>query len=131
MKAQKFTYPIIVNIHGTQALSGCICVGGHLGGCEIFPGSVSVRYSAPNHASQECFMEVSNLGFCSTLLFFRARVINFLRRKYSASLNMPSVCPGVMMCVSMCIMYLLEMISIQVITSGTDSGGLGFTSSLA
>jgi hypothetical protein len=104
---------------------------GCLGGFEIFPGSVSVRYSAPNHTSQECFLEVSIFGFCSTLLFCRARVINFLRRKYSASLNMPRVCTSVMICVSMYIMDLLEMISIQMITLGTDSGGLGFTTSLA
>jgi hypothetical protein len=33
---------------------------------------------------------------------------------------MPSVCPSVMISVSMCIIDLLEMISIQVLTSGTD-----------
>jgi hypothetical protein len=54
-----------------------------VGGCKIFPGSVSVRYSVPNLACQECFLEVTNLGFCSTLLFHMSCVINCVRRKYS------------------------------------------------
>jgi hypothetical protein len=52
MKVQKFTYSKIANIHGTQKLCGCVYVGGHMCGCEIFTGSVSVRYSVPNNASQ-------------------------------------------------------------------------------
>jgi hypothetical protein len=83
MKAQKFTYFKIVNIHGIQPLFRCICVWGCGGGCKIFPGSVSVRYCVPNLASKECFLEVTNFGFCSTLLFHMSCVINCLKRKYS------------------------------------------------
>jgi hypothetical protein len=43
---------------------------------------------------------------------------------------MPSVCQDIMMHVSMCIIALLDMIAIQVITSGTNCGGLGFSGSL-
>jgi hypothetical protein len=130
MKAQKFTSSKIVNIHGTQPFSVCVCVCRHVCYCKTFPGSVSFRYSVPNNASQECFLEVSNFGFCSTLLFRRSTLINYLRRKCSA-LNMPSVCLAIMMHVSTCIISLLDMISIQVITSGTVFGGLDFSSSLA
>jgi hypothetical protein len=45
---------------------------------------VSIRYSVPNNANQECFLEASNFGFFSVLLFHRWTVINCLRRKYSA-----------------------------------------------
>jgi hypothetical protein len=45
-------------------------------------------------------------------------------------LNMASVCQAVMMHVCMCIIGLLELNSIEVITSGTDSA-LGFMCSLA
>jgi hypothetical protein len=130
MKAQKFTYSKIVNIHGIRPLCVCVCVCRHMCGCKIFPGSVSFRYSVPNDDSQECFLEVSNFGFCSTLLFHRSTLINYLRRKYLA-LNMPSVCPAIMMHVSTCIIFLLDMISVQVIASCTVFGGLDFSSSLA
>jgi hypothetical protein len=43
---------------------------------------------------------------------------------------MISVWQAIMMHVYMCIIGLLEMNSIQVITLGTDSGGLGFSFSL-
>jgi hypothetical protein len=46
-----------------------VFVCGHMGGCKLFPVSVSVRYSVPDNASQQCFLEVSNFGFCSMLLF--------------------------------------------------------------
>jgi hypothetical protein len=84
MKAQKFSYYKILNIHGTRPLCWCVCVFRHVCSCKIFPGSVSVRYSVPNDASQECMLEVSYFRFCSMLLFHRSTVINCLRRKYSA-----------------------------------------------
>jgi hypothetical protein len=130
MKAQKFTYTKILNIHGSQPLCGWVCVWECMGGWKIFPASVSVRYFVPNHASQEWFLEVSNFGFCLALLFCRSRVLNILGGNIQHLLNMPSVGPSVMIHVSMWIIDLLEMISMQVLTSGTDSGGLGFTCSL-
>jgi hypothetical protein len=51
---------------------------------KIVPGSLSVRYSIPINAIQDCFLEVSNFGFFSMLLFHRSTVINCPRRKYSA-----------------------------------------------
>jgi hypothetical protein len=77
MKAQKFTYPKIVNIHLSQPLCGCLCVGAHVW-FNIFAGSVSFSYSVPNNASQAFFMKVSNFGLFSTLLFHRSTVINFV-----------------------------------------------------
>jgi hypothetical protein len=100
-------------------------------GGEIFPGSLSVRYSIPNNVNQKCFLEVSNSGFASTLLFCKSTVINGLRRKYQHSLNMSSVCIAILMHVSMCIFSLFYRFSIQVITIGTDSGVLGFRCLLA
>jgi hypothetical protein len=68
MKAQKFTYPKIVNIHLSEPPCGCVYELGHM--CfNIFPGSVFVRYSAPNSASQAFFMKVSNFGLFSAMLF--------------------------------------------------------------
>jgi hypothetical protein len=43
-------------------------------GCKIFPVSVSVRYSVPHNASQQCFLEVTNCRFSSTLLLQRSTV---------------------------------------------------------
>jgi hypothetical protein len=91
-----------------------------VGVCKKCPESVSVRYSVSNHASQECVLEFSNFGVCTTLLFRRSSVINCLKRKYSAFMSMLSLCPGVMIHMSMCITDLLEMITIQVISSGRD-----------
>jgi hypothetical protein len=61
-------------------LCECVCVGG----CKIFPVSVSVRYSVPHNASQQCFLEVTNCRFGSTLLLWRSTLTYCLRRKYSA-----------------------------------------------
>jgi hypothetical protein len=54
---------------------------------KVFPGSVSIRCSVPNNASQECYLEGSNFGFFSKLLFPRSTVINCLRRKDSVFLK--------------------------------------------
>jgi hypothetical protein len=68
MKAQKFTHPRIANIHLSQPLYGCVYEWGHM--CfNIFPGSVSFRYSAPNKASQAFFIKFSNFGLLSAMLF--------------------------------------------------------------
>jgi hypothetical protein len=54
---------------------------------KIFPGSVSVRCSDPNNASQECYLEDSNFRSFFALLFTRTTVINCLRRKDSLFLQ--------------------------------------------
>jgi hypothetical protein len=61
-------------------LCECVCVGG----CKIFPVSVSVRYSVPHNATQQCSLEVTNYRFGSTLLLRRSTLTYYLRRKYSA-----------------------------------------------
>jgi hypothetical protein len=68
MKAQKFTYPKIVNIHLSQPPCGCLYEWGRMY-FNIFPESVSIRYSAPNSASQAFFMKVSKFGLFSAMLF--------------------------------------------------------------
>jgi hypothetical protein len=83
MKAQKFTYSNIVNIDGSASLRVCLCVETRVW-FTTFPGSMSIQYSVPNNVSQEFFLEVSNFGFFSALVFCRSTVVNCLRRKYSA-----------------------------------------------
>jgi hypothetical protein len=56
----------------------------HVCGCKIFPVSVSVRPSVPNNGSQQCFLEVTQFGFVSALVFWRSAVTNCLVKKYSA-----------------------------------------------
>jgi hypothetical protein len=48
---------------------------------------VSVRYSVPINASQQCFMEVTYFRFGSMLLFPRSAVTNCPVRKYSAFID--------------------------------------------
>jgi hypothetical protein len=55
-----------------------------VGGCKLFPVSVFVTCSVPINASQQYFLEVTNFGFGSPLLFRRSSVTFCLRRKYSA-----------------------------------------------
>jgi hypothetical protein len=55
-----------------------------VGGGKIFPVSVPVRYSVSNNESQHCFLEVTDFGFGSTLLFQRSTLISFLGKIYSA-----------------------------------------------
>jgi hypothetical protein len=53
--------------------------------CMVFLLSVSVRYSIPKSAIQECFLEVKNVGLLK-LLFLRSIIIHSVRRKYSTSM---------------------------------------------
>jgi hypothetical protein len=85
---------------------------------KILPGSVSFRCSVPNNASQECYLKGSNF-----MLFSTSTVINSLRRKDSDFLEYDHRMVS-------CIVTLLELILIQVMAAGTDSG-LGFSCSLA
>jgi hypothetical protein len=55
-----------------------------VGGCKLFPVSVSVKYSAPNNAIHHLFLEVTNFRFGSTLLFQKSTIIYCWRRNYSA-----------------------------------------------
>jgi hypothetical protein len=54
---------------------------------KMFPGSVSFRCSDPNNASEEYYLEDSDFGVFSTLLFPRLTVIDCLRRKDSVFLQ--------------------------------------------
>jgi hypothetical protein len=53
MKAHTLTNTRILNIHGTKLHCWCICVFGHWCGFQIFPVSVSVKWSVPNNASNK------------------------------------------------------------------------------
>jgi hypothetical protein len=102
-----------------------------MGGYKIFPVSVSVRYSIPYNGSQQCFLEVTHFGFGSILLFQRSAVTNCLVRKYSAFIEYAHCMSGYLdTCVNVH-HWLARNVSTSVMASGIDSGGLGFTSSLA
>jgi hypothetical protein len=100
----------------------CLCVMVYMW-LKLLPGSVSFRCSVPNNASQECYLKGSNFVLFSTLLFPTSTVINSLRRKDSDFLEYDHRMVS-------CIVTLLELILIQVMAAGTDSG-LGFSCSLA
>jgi hypothetical protein len=62
MKAHTFTDTRILNIYRTKSHCGCSSVCGCRGDFKVFPGSVSVQFSVPNKASQQCFPELTNFG---------------------------------------------------------------------
>jgi hypothetical protein len=62
MKAHTFTDTTILNVHGSMSHCGYNCVCDRWCAFKIFPVSVSVKFSVPNYASQQCFPEVTTLG---------------------------------------------------------------------
>jgi hypothetical protein len=74
----------LIFMEHSHAVGVFVCVCEHVGGCKLFPVSLSVSYSVQNNASQQCFLEVTYFGFGSKLLFQRSPVIYCPRRKYSA-----------------------------------------------
>jgi hypothetical protein len=126
-----FTDTRILNIHGTKSHCGCICVCGCWGGFQIFPVSVSVKCSIPNNASQQCFPEVSNFGMAQCC-YSKDQVWQPVRwGNVQHSLNMSTVCSTILRHVSMCIIGLIQMISITVSASHIVSREFVLISSLA
>jgi hypothetical protein len=82
-KPRKSLTPECLIFMGHSHTVGVVVCVWVLGGHKVFPVSVSVRYCVSNNARQQCFLEDTNFGFGSTLLFQRSTVIYCLRRKYS------------------------------------------------
>jgi hypothetical protein len=130
MKAHTFSENRILNIHGTKSHFGCICVCGGWCGFQIFPVSVSVKCSVPNNASQQCFPEVTNFGRAQGC-YSKSQVWQSLRwGNVQHSLYMSIVRLIILRQVSMCIIGLLQMISVTLMASRIDSDDLVLISSL-
>jgi hypothetical protein len=131
MKANTFTDTRILNIHGTKSHCGSICVCGHWCGFQIFTVSVSFKCPVPNTSSQQGFPELTNfcMAQCSYLKDQLWQPVMWGNVQHS--LNTSSECSQILRHVSMCIIGLLQMISITVMASRIDSGELVLISALA
>jgi hypothetical protein len=102
----------------------CICTWGLWCGFNIFPVSGSVKCSVPSNAGQQCFPEFTNFGMAQRC-FSKDQLWQRVRwRNVQHTLNLSSVCSKIVRHVSMCFIGLLQMISITMMASRTDSGEL-------